>query len=90
MHFDLCDWEDEGDSRSNIRHVGHNGVTPEEFEEVLTAVARRDVQPSRSHPENMTCAGETNEGRNLRIVFELDESDDFVYVRPVTAYESEE
>jgi len=65
-------------------------VTPEEFEEVLTAVARRDVQPSRLHPENMTCAGETNEGRNLRIVFELDESDDFVYVRPVTAYESEE
>ena len=34
MHFDLCDWEDEGDARSNTRHVGNNGVTPEEFEEV--------------------------------------------------------
>jgi hypothetical protein len=90
MYFDLCDWEDESDSHSNTRHVGSNGVTPEEFEEVLTAVARRDVQPSRSHSENMTCHGETSEGRPLRIVFELDESDDFVYVRPITAYECEE
>ena len=56
----------------------------------MTAIARRDVQPSRSHPENMTGLGETSEGRNLRIVFELDESDDFVYVRPITAYDSEE
>ncbi len=85
MHFDLCDWENDGDSRSNTRHVGHNGVTPKEFEQVLTTVARRNIQTSRSHPENMTCVGKTNSGRNLRIVFQLDESDDFIYVRHVSA-----
>jgi hypothetical protein len=90
MHFDLCDWEDENDPRSNTRHVDDNGVTPEEFEEVLASADRRDVEPSRSHPENMTCVGETSDGRRLRIVFELDEADDFVYIRPVTAYDYED
>jgi hypothetical protein len=90
MHFDFCDWEDEDDPRSNTRHIAHNGVMPEEFEDVLSSVDRHDVEPSRSHPENMTCHGETGDGRSLRIVFELDESDDFVYVRPVTAYDSED
>jgi hypothetical protein len=90
MHFDFCDWEDEDEPQSNTRHVEHSGVTPEEFEDVLAAADRSDVEPSRSHPENMTCCGETSDGRTLRIVFELDESDDFVYVRPVTAYDSED
>jgi hypothetical protein len=90
MYVVFCDWEDESDPVSNTRHVGHNGITIEEFEQVLAAVDRQDVEASRSHPENMTCVGETFDGRLLRIVFELDESDDYVYVRPITAYESED
>jgi hypothetical protein len=67
-----------------------NHVTPAEFMEVLDAAKRPDVEPSVSHPENWTTIGETRRGRALRVVFEMEESDDFVYVRPITGYEPED
>jgi hypothetical protein len=67
-----------------------NEVTPAEFMEVLDAARRSDVEPSVSHPENWTTIGGTRRGRALRIVFEMEESDDFVYIRPITGYEPED
>lgn len=90
MHADFIEWEDEGDPRSNIRHMAAHDVTPEEFVEVLDAAHRSDVEPSVTHPSNWTVIGETGAGRTIRIVFELDESDDFIYVRPITGYEPTE
>jgi hypothetical protein len=91
MHADYIEWEDEDDPRGNIRHMAANDVTPAEFEEVLGAARRRDIEPSASHPENWTTVGETSRGRTLRIVFEMDASDpDFLHVRPITAYEPED
>lgn len=87
MYFDQCDWDDEGFDRGNTRHVAHNGVTRDEFEEVLESIDRGDVEDSHSGPGHLTAVGETEKGRELRIVFELDESPDFVLVRPITAYD---
>ncbi len=89
MYFDHVDWDPDDFDRGNTRHVAHNGVTPEEFEEVLEVVDRDDVEPSNSGPGHLTAAGETAEGRRLRIVFEADESPDFVMVRPITAYDAD-
>lgn len=83
----MCDWDDEDFASGNTRHVAEHGVTPEEFQEVLDAADRRDVGSSKSDPTHMTIVGETRDGRSLRIVFELDEDDDFAYIRPITAYE---
>jgi hypothetical protein len=87
MHFDHVDWDDESFDRGNARHVAHNGVSKAEFEEVFEVVDRADVEPSHSGPGHLTAVGETEAGRELRIVFELDESPDFVMVRPITAYD---
>jgi hypothetical protein len=91
MHVDYIEWDEDDDPRGNVQHMGHNGVTPEEFLEVLDAAHRDNIEPSVSHPENWTTTGETVAGRTLRIVFELDEADpDFIYVRPITGYEPED
>ncbi len=87
MQYDYCEWDDESDPTGNTRHVAHNGVTPEEFQEVLDAAPRRAILPSNTDPDNMTWVGETLAGQELRIVFVLDEDDDFIHVRPVTAYD---
>jgi hypothetical protein len=62
-------------------------VTPEEWQEVLDSAPRRDIEPSESDPDHWTYLGETSRGRTLRIVFILEEDDDFIYVRPITGYE---
>jgi hypothetical protein len=90
MHVDFIEWEDEGDPKSNIRHMAAHDVTPEEFVEILDATDRDDVEPSVSHPSNWTILGETDAGRTVRIVFEMDDSGGFVYIRPITGYEPTE
>ncbi len=87
MFWDQCDWDPEGFDRGNTRHIAHNDVTPVEFQEVLDAIDRDDVEPSESGPGHLTAVGATSAGRPLRVVFELDESPDFVLVRPIAAYE---
>jgi hypothetical protein len=84
MQYDVCDWDDA--PRANRDHVADNGVTPEEWQEVLDSAPRRDIEPSESDPGHWTYIGETRGGRTIRIVFVMDEGDDFVYIRPITGY----
>jgi hypothetical protein len=84
MQYDVCDWDDA--PRANVDHCADHGVTPEEWLQVLDAADRRDIEPSESDPDHWTCLGETRDGRTLRIVFILDESEELIYVRPVTGY----
>jgi hypothetical protein len=67
-------WTDE-----NIDHVGEHGVTPEEFEYVVTHPERRDVSRSSGLP---CCWGTAPSGRFL-----FCEMIDELILLPVTAYE---
>ena len=90
MQYDVCEWDEEGDPNGNVQHVAAHDVSMEEFQEVLDSVPRRSVGPSHSNPAHMTVVGETGTGRELRIVFVLDEDGGFIHVRPVTAYDPSE
>ncbi|MDP1799689.1 MAG: hypothetical protein Q8K78_19505 [Planctomycetaceae bacterium] len=64
----------------NVQHLAEHGVTPEEFEEVVTAA--RWIETSSSGSDMVR--GSTAAGRFLVCVF--DQIDD-VSVIPITAYE---
>jgi hypothetical protein len=86
MYCDSIDWDEMDASGSNTRHVADNGVTQDEFEQVLDAIGPADVEESLSDPEHATALGETDDGRTLRIVFELTIDGGFILIRPITAY----
>jgi hypothetical protein len=86
MYYDFIDWDDEDVSGSNTRHVADNSVTQDEFEQVLDAIVSDDLEESISNPDHATALGETEEGRTLRIVFELTIDDGYILIRPITAY----
>jgi len=48
MHYDAVDWDDEEEEGGNTRHIAANGVSPNEFEEVLDSIHCRDVVSSHS------------------------------------------
>jgi len=64
-----------------IAHLGDHGVSPEEFEAVVSDPESRDKSRTTKRP---CCFGATPEGRYLYCVYEmLDETT----VIPITAYE---
>jgi hypothetical protein len=67
-----------------IEHLAEHGVTPEEFEQVVTNPDYEDVSRSTGNP---LAFGATEEGRYLCCVF-LRHDDDII--EPVTAYDVEE
>jgi hypothetical protein len=70
-----CFWYEE-----NLRHLAENGVTPDEFEEVVTGATDFDVSSSGSD----MAQGTTSAGRFLVCLFVM--LDD-LSVLPITAYE---
>jgi hypothetical protein len=66
-------------------HLAEHGVTPEEFEQVVSSPW--DVKPSRRTGFPMA-RGETNSGRYLICIYKVLE--DGVTVEPVTAFEPDE
>jgi hypothetical protein len=66
-----------------IEHLSEHGITPEEFEEVVSHPARRGQSRATKRP---CCWGEARDGRYLICVYEY--ADDSTIV-PVTAYEVE-
>jgi uncharacterized DUF497 family protein len=64
-----------------VDHLAEHGVSPEDFETVVSSPEFRDKSRATGRP---CCFGETSDGRYLYCVYEmLDE----VTVIPVTAYE---
>lgn len=78
MPYYLFTWTDE-----IIGHLAENGVTPEEFEEVVCDPQLIGTSRSTGRP---IAIGQDGEGRTLICVYEL--LDD-VRVLPVTAFEPE-
>lgn len=64
-----------------IEHLAQNEVTPEEFEEVVSAPDEEDVSRSTGNPIAIGC---TSAGRYLCCVFKRIDEDS---IEPVTAYE---
>jgi len=85
--FDFVEWDSEDDPRGNTRHIGDNGVTQDETEDVLYDPRSRDVRSrSSSRP---AVIGETSTGKAVIVVYERHEDAGIVVIRPVTAYEIE-
>ena len=76
MPFYFIIWDD-----VNERHVAEHGVTPEEFEEVVTDPD--SVEESRSSGRTIAF-GQTSTGKRLACLYEL--LDDAT-IYPATAYE---
>jgi hypothetical protein len=67
-----------------IDHLGQHGVTPEEFEEIVSQPDYEDVSRSSGNP---LAFGYTSDGRRLCCVFRrLDEDT----IEPITAYQVHE
>lgn len=64
-----------------IEHMAEHGITPEEFEDVVSRPERRGESRSSQRP---CCWGETRDGRYLICVYEYADDSSIV---PVTAYE---
>lgn len=85
VEYDFIDWDDPDDPAGNTRHVGENGVTAEEFEEVLgSPTASDDVSRSTGRPVRF---GWTSTGKHIVVVYEVAGDGRYTVVRPVTAYE---
>ena len=85
IEFDYIDWDDPDDEDGNVRHIAENGVTVEEFEELLDSpTASDDISRSSGRPVRF---GWTSTGKHLLIAYEIEDDGEFVIVRPVTAYE---
>jgi hypothetical protein len=88
MFVDHFDWDDENHPAGNTRHILSAGFDPEEIEDLI-----------RGHWGSLEETNETGrpmirgslpDGEDIIVVFEIDADDDFVVVRPVTAYPQED
>ena len=66
-----------------VEHLAEHGITPEEFEEVVSNPESEDVSRSSGNP---IAFGSTSAGQSICCVFKRHDDDT---VEPVTAYEVE-
>ena len=83
----LIAWDDEDDPRGNVRHIGDNGISMEDFEAILIDDDSRRGR-SRSSGRH-TAWGVLPDGREITIVYEIESVSRRPVIRPVTAYEAE-
>lgn len=85
IEFDFIVWDDPDDFRGNVQHIAENGVTVEEFEEILKSPKAADgVSRSSGRPMRF---GSTSTGKSLAVIYELDRDGGTAVVIPITAYE---
>jgi hypothetical protein len=76
MPYFVCYWDGE-----IVEHLAANGISPEEFEAVVSQPERRHYSRSTGRP---CCWGECQDGRYVLCVYEyIDE----LTIPPVTAFE---
>ena len=88
MHVDLFDWDDDDNPTGNTRHITSAGHDPIDIEEAILG-HRGPVELTRKTRRPMIRAT-TADGEEIIIVFEIDVAEDFVIVRPVTAFPQED
>jgi uncharacterized DUF497 family protein len=88
VYADHVDWDEPDDPRGNVQHIERNGITVEEFEEILFS-PDSDEDLSRSS-ERLTRYGRTSSGRLVFAVYEIEELPEYSVIRPVTAFAPEE
>ena len=80
----LIAWDDDDDPKGNVEHIRQHGVEPEDFELILKdPKSGRGVSRSTGRP---TAWGELPDGREIVIVYEVDDGNPVVITR-VTAFE---
>jgi hypothetical protein len=85
MEDALIDWDDAGDPDGNTAHIAEHGLSPGEVESVLhDPAASHDVSGSSGRP---IAFGTTSTGRFIAVVYEVQNPDDPLVIRPITAYE---
>jgi hypothetical protein len=83
--FDLIAWDDENDPRGHVQHIGANGLTIEEVEQVLHDPANR---PTHSRSTGRPAVfGATATGEDIFVVSEVLETEPVIVIQPITAYE---
>ena len=85
--FDFVEWDSQDDFPSDTRHIGDNGLTQDEVEDVLFDPLSRAVQSLSSNRPALI--GKTCSGKTIFVVYELHNDAGVVVVRPVSAYEIE-
>jgi len=88
MDVNHFDWDEESNEKGNRRHVQSTGYDPEDIEEAILD-HQGPVGLTRKSRRPMIRAAMAN-GEDIIIVFEIDAIDDFVVVRPVTAFPMED
>ncbi len=87
MHVDYFDWDDDDFDRGNTRHILSAGYEPDDIEDAILAHQGR-VLKSTSTGRPLILANV--HGEETYIIFEVEGDDDFVIVRPVTAFSAED
>ena len=85
--FNYVEWDSEEDTAGNTQHIGDNGLTRDEVEDVLYDPAGRGVQSRSSRRPALI--GKTSTGKTIIVVYERHIDAEIVVIRPVTAYEIE-
>ena len=87
MHGDHFDWDDGDFAAGNTRHIRTAGFDPEDIEDVILRHRGPIARTARSGRPMIR--GATAEGEPIIVVFEIDASEGFVLVRPITAFPEE-
>lgn len=81
----LVDWDEPDDEAGNTTRIAEHGLTPDEVDSALFDEGTMfDLSDSSGRP---IAFGTTNTGRFITIVFEIQNLEDPLVVRPITAYE---
>lgn len=85
LDFDYIEWDEPDDPRGNVWHIAAAGLTPDEVEGVLYSPdPDADTSDSSGRP---VAFGTTATGKYIMVVYERDEENHVVVIRPVTAFE---
>ncbi len=79
-------WDLEDDPDGNVQHIAANGVTIEEYVEVLSGHYER-ASVSRASGRPITF-GWTSTGKHIAVVWDEVQPEDPLIIRPVTAFET--
>jgi hypothetical protein len=83
MHVDFFEWDDEDFDRGNTRHILSAGYEPRDIEDAIRAHWGPIDRTDRTGRPLILA---DIDGEETYIVFEIDGDDDFIIVRPVTAF----
>lgn len=85
--YDFIAWDDDDDPRGNVQQIADSGVTRDEVEDVLDSPAAiDDVSRSTGRPVRF---GWTSTGKFLIVIYEIEDSDGFRVLYPISSYEVE-